>query len=127
MAGQKFIAKIDRIAGALDSKLRSLHIEMDVINDDRKLLPGMVVEVSIPLGSNTNAYVVPASAVLNSTTGVFVIAIHANKSIWVPVKTGRTDEGRTEVFGSLETGDTVIAHAGEEIRNGSAANNFSIK
>ncbi len=79
LAGQKFIAKIDRIAGALDSKLRSLHIEMDVINDDRKLLPGMVVEVSIPLGSNTNAYVVPASAVLNSTTGVFVIAIHANK------------------------------------------------
>ncbi len=127
LAGQKFKAKIDRIAGALDSKLRSLHIEMDVINTDRKLLPGMVVEVSIPLGSNTNAFVVPASAVLNSTTGVFVIAIHQNKTVWVPVKTGRTDEGRTEVFGLLETGDTVIAHAGEEIRNGAAANNYSIK
>jgi len=127
LAGQKFKAKIDRIAGALDSKLRSLHIEMDVINTDKKLLPGMVVEVSVPLGSNSNAFVVPASAVLNSTTGVFVIAIQHNKTVWVPVKTGRTDEGRTEVFGLLETGDTVIVHAGEEIRNGAAANNYSIK
>jgi len=127
LAGQKFKAKIDRIAGALDSKLRSLHIEMDVINIDKKLLPGMVVEVSIPLGMNSNAFVVPASAVLNSTTGVFVIAIHQNKTVWVAVKTGRTDEGRTELFGLLQTGDTVIAHAGEEIRNGAAANNYSIK
>jgi len=86
-----------------------------------------VVEVSIPLGMNSNAFVVPASAVLNSTTGVFVIAIHQNKTVWVAVKTGRTDEGRTELFGLLQTGDTVIAHAGEEIRNGAAANNYSIK
>ena len=100
---------------------------MDVINNNHKLLPGMVAEVSVPLTSNTNAYIVPASAVLNSTTGVFVISIHNKTNVWVPVKTGRTYENRTEVFGLLLAGDTIITHAGEEIRNGAAVNNFSIR
>lgn len=127
IAGEKFKAKISRLAGVLDTKLRSQHIEMDVINNNHKLLPGMVAEVSVPLTSNTNAYIVPASAVLNSTTGVFVISIHNKTNVWVPVKTGRTYENRTEVFGLLLAGDTIITHAGEEIRNGAAVNNFSIK
>lgn len=127
IAGEKFKAKISRLAGALDNKLRSQHIEMDVINMNKKLLPGMVAEVSVPLIANANAYLVPASAVLNSTTGIFVIEIHNKTTVWIPVKTGRTDEGKTEVFGSLVTGDTIVTHAGEEIRNGSSANNYSIK
>ena len=127
IAGEKFKAKISRLAGVLDTKLRSQHIEMDVINNNHKLLPGMVAEVSVPLTSNTNAYIVPASSVLNSTTGVFVISIHNKTNVWVPVKTGRTYENRTEVFGLLLAGDTIITHAGEEIRNGAAVNNFSIK
>lgn len=127
IAGEKFKAKISRLAGVLDTKLRSQHIEMDVINNNHKLLPGMVAEVSVPLTSNTNAYIVPASAVLNSTTGIFVISIHNKTNVWVPVKTGRTYENRTEVFGLLLAGDTIITHAGEEIRNGAAVNNFSIR
>lgn len=127
IAGEKFKAKISRLAGVLDTKLRSQHIEMDVINNNHKLLPGMVAEVSVPLTSNTNAYIVPASAVLNSTTGVFVISIHNKTNVWVPVKTGRTYENRTEVFGLLLAGDTIITHAGEEIRNGAAVYKFSIK
>ncbi len=127
LVGEKFKASVSRLAGALDSKLRSQHIEMDVINDTKKLLPGMVTEVSIPLTANVNAYIVPTSAVLNSTTGIFVIAIHNKTTVWQPVKTGRTSEGKTEVLGSINAGDTIITHAGEEIRNGAGINNYSIK
>jgi RND family efflux transporter MFP subunit len=127
LAGEKFKATVARLSGALDSKLRSQRIEMDVLNEHKKLLPGMVAEVTIPLAANVNAFAVPSSAILNSTTGVFVIAIHHNSSIWEPVKTGRTYEGRTEVFGSLSTGDTILVHSAEEIRNGAIINNYRIK
>jgi RND family efflux transporter MFP subunit len=127
LPGEKFKAKIARLAGALDTKLRSQHIEMDVENNGKKLLPGMVADVSIPLTANSNAYLVPVSAVLNSTTGVFVIALQHKTSVWLPVKTGRVYDGKTEVFGSLTTGDTILTHAGEEVRNGSVINNVSIK
>jgi RND family efflux transporter MFP subunit len=127
ISSEKYKAKIARLAGALDTKLRSQHIEMDVINDNHKLLPGMVAEVSIPLTSNANAYLVPASAVLNSTTGVFVISIHNKSNLWVPVKTGRTYDGKTEIFGALTSGDTIITRASEEVRNGGALSNLILK
>ena len=118
IAGKKFKARISRQAGALDNKLRSEHIEMDVQNEDKKLLPGQVAEVSIPLKANMSAFTVPSSAILNSTTGVFVIKIKDNKTIWIPVKSGRTNDGKTEVSGTLTYGDTLIVHASEEVRNG---------
>lgn len=124
---EKYHAKIARLAGALDTKLRSQHIEMDVINENHILLPGMIAEVSIPLSSNANAYLVPMSAVLNSTTGVFVIAIHHSSSLWVPVKAGRTYDGKTEIFGSVTAGDTILNRASEEVRNGAAVSNLVVK
>lgn len=126
LAGEKFKAVVSRLAGALDTKIRSQRIEMDVMNHTKKLLPGMVAEVSIPLTSNVNAFIVPTAAVLNATTGIFVIAIHNKITIWKPVKTGRTSEGKTEVFGSLTIGDTLVANAGEEVRNGTAIKNYTI-
>ena len=126
LTGQQFKAKLSRLSGALDIKLRSQRAEMDVINEDKKLLPGMIAEVSIPLKANSNAFAVPVSAILNSTQGVYVIKVQDKKSVWIPVKTGRTEDGRTEVFGSINQGDTLLSHAGEEVRNGSTVN-FKIK
>src|SRR3954469_18715923 len=39
---QQFKAQVKRMAGAIDSRLRSERIEMDVENNNKKLLPGMV-------------------------------------------------------------------------------------
>lgn len=127
IADQKFRAKVSRLAGALDNRLHSQHVEMDVVNNDKKLLPGMVAEVSIPLTANANAFVVPAMAVLNSTEGVFVIKVHDKRNVWVPVTTGRSNDSKTEIFGTLLYGDTIITHAGEEIRNGALATGIKIK
>lgn len=121
IAGEKFHAKIARLAGSLDTKLRSQHIEMDVLNDNHQLIPGMIAEVSIPLTVNANAYSVPTSAVLNSSTGVFVISIRNSSNLWLPIKIGRTYDGKTEIFGAIQAGDTILTRASEEIRDGGVA------
>lgn len=127
MPDEKFKAKVTRMAGALDNRLRSQRTEMDVINNDKRLLPGMIAEVSTTLSGNEKAYVVPSSAVLNSTEGTFVIKVQDNKSYWVPVKTGRTDDDKTEVFGELHENDIIIKSATEEIRKDAPIKNVSIK
>ncbi len=113
-----FTAKLSRQAGALDSRLRSERIEMDVLNTNKKLLPGMIAEVTIPLTGNEQNFVVPASAILNSTQGVFVIKVQNKKTVWVPIRTGKTSNGRTEVFGNLSLKDTLVKMATEEVRDG---------
>ena len=122
---QKFKAQVKRLAGAIDNKLRSERIEMDVANPDKKLLPGMVAEVDLPLGKNDSTLVVPKSAVVNSTESIFVIRVVANKAEWVKVKTGREVDGKVEIFGNLTSGDLLILTATDEIRNGSDLANIT--
>jgi membrane fusion protein (multidrug efflux system) len=117
---QQFSAQVKRLAGALDDRLRSQRIEMDVTNDNKKLLPGMVADVHIPLSTRDSTFIVPKSAIVNSQESVFVIRVVNNKAEWVDVKKGRESDGRTEIYGKLAPGDYLVNTASEEIRNGSA-------
>lgn len=119
MPGQKFSANVSRLAGALDNRLRSQRIEMDVPNTNKKLLPGMVAELQVPLPATDSAYVVPSSAVLTSSEGIFVIKVNGNKVAWVPIKKGREADKKVEIFGDLTATDTIVKEASEEVRNGS--------
>lgn len=120
LPNQPFEAHVNRLAGALDTRLRSQRIEMDVNNAEKRLLPGMVAEVNIPLNGLANGFAIPSSAVLNSTQGVYVIKVEDNKASWVPITTGNITPDKTEVFGDIKEGDRLVLRANEEIRNNSA-------
>lgn len=122
-----FSAHIARQSGALDNRLRSERIEMDVDNSGKKLLPGMVAEVLLPLKGKDKAFVVPSSAVLNSTEGVYVIRVKDKKTTWVPVTVSRTFDGKSEIYGDLAEKDILIKNASEEVRNGGAADSVTIE
>ncbi len=112
-----FKAKVSRLSGALDARLRSQRVEMDVFNNDKKLLPGMVTEVSIPLTAATQNFVVPNAAVLNSTLGTFVIQVEHDSAKWIPVSVGRQADGKSEIFGPLTESSQLVNAATEEIRD----------
>lgn len=114
-----FNATIKRHAGALDTRLRSERVEMDVDNSNKKLLPGMIAEVTIPLKATDSTFVVPNSAVVNAAEGVFVLKVQGDTVNWVPVRQGRSMKGRSEVFGDLRVGDELVKVATEEVRKGS--------
>jgi membrane fusion protein (multidrug efflux system) len=120
LPNQVFTAKVNRLAGALDSRLRSERTEMDVYNDSRKLLPGMVAEVNLPMPAQDSSFVVPVTAVVNSTERVFVIRVDSgHRAQWVDVKTGRAEGGKMEIYGDLKPGDQLVKVASEERRDGS--------
>jgi membrane fusion protein (multidrug efflux system) len=118
--GKVFIGKIVRRSGVMDSQLRSEHIELDVSNDDLKLSPGMVAEATIKLsGGSGDAFIVPKSAVLNSTDGIFMIQDLNDKAKKINIKLGRSTDSLVEVFGSnLQSGTTFVKGASEDMRDG---------
>lgn len=120
LPSQKFTAQVKRIAGALDEKLRAERLEMDVYNKEKKLLPHMFAEVSVPLPAGDSTYVVPKTAVATSTEKVFVIKIVDHKAVWVDVKKGLSNGDSIEIFGGdLKPDDKLVKAASDEIRNGS--------
>ena len=123
---ENFTAQVKRTAGSLDTKLRSERIEMDIANDDRKLLPGMIAEVSIPVSMHDSSFIVPKSAIVNSTEGVYVIKIAEGIAQWIVITAGQEANGRVGVYGALSTGDTILVTGNEERRRGSAINKLKI-
>jgi membrane fusion protein, multidrug efflux system len=98
-------------------------VEMDVFNNDKKLLPGMVAEVNLPLPATDSTFIVPKSAVVNSTEAVYVIRVVNNQSQRVDIKTGRDANGFIEIYGNLKDGDLILRSASDEIKNGTVLQN----
>jgi RND family efflux transporter MFP subunit len=119
LQGEKFTARIKRLAGSLDQKLRSERIEMDVLNQDNKLLPNMYADVNVPLPSQDSTFIVPKSSVVTSTEKVFVIKIADGRAQWVDVQKGREAGDSIEVYGNIKPGEQLVSAATEEIRDGS--------
>jgi len=127
MPDQILTAKVKRISGALDSRLRAEHIEMDVVNSNKRLLPGMIAEITIPLPAADSTFIIPETALGSSTERVFIIKVTGKKAQWIDVKKGREAEGKTEIYGNLAIGDTIVTVVNEEIRNGSAVDRVQVK
>ena len=125
LPNETFSATLKRAAGSLDTKLRAERIEMDIINNDKKLLPGMIAEVSIPTSAQDSGFIVPKTAMINSTERIFVIKVSNGHAQWIDVKNGREAGGKVEIYGPLNVGDTLLMVASEERRNGSAIKELS--
>ena len=119
---ETFKATITRMSGALDLKLRSERVEMDVHNTKGNLLPGMVAEVLLPLNAKDSTFVVPKSALVNAAEGMFVIKVVNHKATRVDVKKGREIDDKIEIFGDLNPKDKLIKIASEEIKEGDVIN-----
>lgn len=116
--GLEFRAKVKRLSGALDLRLRSERIEMDVDNENKLLLPGTVAEVALRLSAKDSSFTVPKTALVNSNEGVYVVRIVNNKTQKVEVKKGREINDQYEVFGSLSANDVLLVKVNEELKDG---------
>jgi RND family efflux transporter MFP subunit len=109
---------VARSAHALDPKNRTMAVELDVVNRDGSLAPGMYPSVKWPVRSGRVALYVPPSSIVANTERTFVIRVQDGKAQWVDVKKGAGEGGLVEVRGDLHAGDEVVRLGTDEIREG---------
>jgi RND family efflux transporter MFP subunit len=118
--GATFEGTIARPAQALDTRTRSMLVELDVPNPTGRLATGMYADVVWPIRRPTTSLLVPTTAVVTTTERAFVIRARGGKAEWVDVRRGSTVGDMVEVFGNLQEGDDVIRRGNDEIRNGAS-------
>ncbi len=118
--GRTFSGRIARVADALDPKTRSMPVELDYMNPDRTLAPGMYPNVKWPVRSAGAELWVPRTSVVTTTERTFVIRSNGGRAEWVDVKKGAAEGDLLTVMGNLKAGDLVVKRATDEIREGSA-------
>ncbi len=109
---------VARIAHALDTRTRTMNAELDVMNRDDSLSPGMYAAVKWPVRRKQPSLFVPKSSVVTTTERTFVIRDENGRAAWVDVRKGSVDGDLVEVFGSLRAGDKVLRRATDETRDG---------
>lgn len=121
MPGIMHTAKISRAANALGS-MRSEAIEIDVINKDGQLKPGMYAEVKIPMLSGAKSLLVPNTAIVRSTEREYVIAVRDGKAKLVDIKEGLAGKDATEIFGAITPNDRIVIKGSDELKEGDTIN-----
>ncbi|HYL74120.1 MAG TPA: efflux RND transporter periplasmic adaptor subunit [Bryobacteraceae bacterium] len=109
---------VARPAHALDTKTRTMPVELDVMNPDGSLSPGMYPAVKWPVRRSRPALFVPKTAVVTTTERTFVIRDKNGHAEWVDVRKGAADGDLIEVIGNLQPGDQVVRRANDELREG---------
>lgn len=115
-----YSGRIARIAEALDQKTRTMAVELDVMNRDGTLAPGMYPSVRWPVRGQGADLWVPKTSVVTTTERTFVIRSHGGRAEWIDVRKGPAEGDLVEVLGNLKAGDMVAKRANDEIREGAA-------
>jgi RND family efflux transporter MFP subunit len=118
--GRVFSGAVARLAHALDPKTRTMPVELDVVNRDGALSPGMYPTVKWPVRRAQPAMFVPRTAIVTTSERTFVIRSTDGRAEWVNVGKGVVDGDLQEVTGPLKPGDKVVKRATDEIREGTA-------
>jgi multidrug efflux pump subunit AcrA (membrane-fusion protein) len=93
-------------------------VELDVVNTDGKLSPGMFANVAWTMHRAHPSLFVPPSAIATTTERTFVVRVRNGQTEWVDVKRGAAMGPLVEVFGSLSAGDQVAVRGTDELRAG---------
>ena len=97
LMGEAFEAKIARTSWTLNSKSRTLRIEIDHANKAAKLRPGMYVNLSFTIAFD-NRWVLPAGAIFMDADQPCCWRVEEGKAVRTPLKLGGRDGQSVEVL-----------------------------
>src|SRR5262249_40100979 len=115
LEGQQFKGTVKRISKSLNLQNRTLETEIDLPNDDGRLLPGMYVNVTI-IAERKDVWSLPVAAVVTSGEKSFCYRVENGKAIRTPIQIGlRGNEQNSELV-EVAKKQTRPVKEGEEAR-----------
>ena len=109
-----FPGRVTRFADEVQKTTRTMETEVDVLNSDLILVPGMYADVKLLLQQSNNALTVPLDAVDEGSGSPEVFAVRDSVIHVIPVTTGLRTPQRVEIRSGLQDNDVVVTgrHAG---------------
>jgi RND family efflux transporter MFP subunit len=93
----EFKSEVKRTSDSLEHGSRTLRVEIDLPNSERKLRSGMYVQARI-IAEMPVSWVLPANAILKQADQTICFIYNEGNAIRTPIQFGRSDGTFTEVF-----------------------------
>jgi multidrug efflux pump subunit AcrA (membrane-fusion protein) len=112
--------RISLVYPQVDPVTRTVKFDIRILDFNKKLLPGMMATIKIPVSTSENALSVPEHAVLTSSdSGYFLFVVNKDSlAVKRNVKTGIASGSRIEIIKGLGKNDKVVV-SGQELLNDS--------
>ncbi len=113
----EFIGNIETISARIDPTTRSVLIQVKVKNSENKIIPGMLLDMSIRYNERS-ALEVPQEAIVQSGEDTTVFKIVDGKTVSLTsIKVGLRDFERAEVISGLSEGETIVKEGVSKLRD----------
>jgi len=107
------------IDNQVDVATGTIMLKAGFANDDTRLWPGQFVNVTLSLGMQADAVVLPSAAVQIGQNGPYVFLIRSDSTVEMRrVRVDRTLGGRTIVAEGLAAGDRIVVDGQLRLANG---------
>lgn len=114
-----FPGKVARFSVDVKEETRTMHTEVDVLNPDRILYPGLYADATLTLEKLPDAIAVPLQAVdRNGDNTTVDLVTSANKVEIRPVVLGIQTANDAEVVSGLNEGDRVVVSDRSSLKDG---------
>lgn len=123
---QSFEGEIATVDSRVDPTSRAVTVRALVPNPDRKLRPGMLLDVGVERAAR-ETLAVPELALQQSGAEAGVFLVEGNKVKLVPVKTGDRRPGQVEILSGLKPGDRIVVEGTVKLRDGSEIEDVGAK
>lgn len=114
-----FEGNVSRFADSLNRQTRTMDTQIDVINRDGSLIPGMYSQTTLILGEKKGVLTIPLEAATRNGEEATVLAVSAQNTVRERhVQLGLEDPARVEVLSGLSPGDRVLLGNRSQFRDG---------
>jgi RND family efflux transporter MFP subunit len=115
--------KVTRFSVDVRADTRTMHTEVDVINPDRILIPGVYAEATLTLEKKDNAYVLPLQAVtIIGSQGSVDVVNNADEIENRPVTLGMRTPNEIEIESGVQEGNQVVTSDRSQLKAGQKVN-----
>lgn len=114
-----FNGRVGAVDTRVDVETRTVTVRAVLPNEDRRLRPGMFLEVSL-LGEPRPAVVVPEQAIVPRGERHYVYRVEGNVAARTEVELGVRRPGSVEIVAGLAAGDLVIVEGTQKVADAAA-------
>lgn len=128
LPGLKFPGTVTHTSNALDPATRTMLIEIQLVNPDGRLLPGMYAQVALSVERSQPSLTVKGDTLVVRADGPQVAVVDAGGKVhYARIQLGRDYGDHLEVLSGLEEGQQVVVNPSDAVREGAKVKPVAIE
>ncbi len=108
LPAETIVAAVSRVSPVVDPQTGTFKITVEIVDEERRIKPGMFGRISVVYDVHENALQVPRSAIIEDQAMTSVYIVEDGRAIRRAVQTGFSNRGMVEVVSGLEDDERVV-------------------